>query len=89
MDNPTVGIDIGSKAEIYEVTQNLAHQNMSILLLSDEIDELISNCNKVAVMSKGQIVTILNEQDLKRPDIHNYINTIVSTGKLPQEVEHV
>ena len=90
MDNPTVGIDIGSKAEIYEVTQKLARQNMSILLLSDEIEELIYNCNKVVVMSKGQIVTILNDEDLKRPDIANYINTIVSTGKLPdEEVKHV
>ena len=90
MDNPTVGIDIGSKAEIYEVTQKLARQNMSILLLSDQIEGTIYNCNKVVVMSKGQIVTILNDEDLKRPDIANYINTIVSTGKLPdEEVKHV
>ncbi len=85
MDNPTVGIDIGSKAEIYEVTQALAHKNMSILLLSDEIEELIYNCNKIAIMSKGKIIKVLDDEELQRKDIQTYINNIVSTGKVPEE----
>ncbi len=83
MDNPTVGIDIGSKSEIYEIAQDLAHKDMSILLLSDEIEELISNCNRIAVIAKGRIVTILEEEDLKRPNITNFINTAIATGNLP------
>ena len=53
MDNPTVGIDIGSKAEIYEQIHQFAEQGMAIILISDEIPELMANCNRVMVMANG------------------------------------
>lgn len=81
MDNPTVGIDIGSKAEIYEIAQNLALNGTSILLLSDELDELISNCNKLVIMYQGQIIQILDDEKLKLSNIGSLINNAVATGK--------
>lgn len=81
MDNPTVGIDIGSKAEIYEIAQDLAKKGTAILLLSDELEELISNCNKIAIMHQGEIIQVLDEKDLEKENIRNLINIAVATGK--------
>jgi simple sugar transport system ATP-binding protein len=63
MDSPTVGIDVGSKAEIYDIIQNYASQGMAILLISDEIEEIIFNCNRILVMSQGRQVTIIEEKE--------------------------
>ncbi len=80
MDNPTVGIDIGSKAEIYEQAQSLARQDMAVLLLSDEIEELTANCSRIAIFAHGQIVEILDEERLKDPAIGSYIAAVVAAG---------
>lgn len=65
MDTPTVGIDIGSKAEIYEQIHKLAADGMSIIFISDEIQEIIANCNRVMVLADGRCVRMLEEEDLK------------------------
>lgn len=85
MDNPTVGIDIGSKSEIYEIAQELAHQDMAILLLSDELEELTSNCNRIAVFYRGKIIKLLEEQDLKDPNIVAFINAAIATGEIKHQ----
>lgn len=65
MDTPTVGIDIGSKAEIYEQIHKLAASGMSIIFISDEIQEIIANCNRVMILADGRCVRMLEEEDLK------------------------
>lgn len=74
MDTPTVGIDIGSKSDIYEIIQSFARDGMGVIFISDEIEELIHNCNKIIVVSKGEIVSILENNE---PEI-NDIGTVVS-----------
>ena len=56
MDTPTVGIDIGSKAEIYEQIHKFADEGMAIILISDEIQEVMANCNRVLVRSEERRV---------------------------------
>ena len=54
MSNNTLhklGIDIGSKAEIYEQIHNFAKEGMAIILISDEIKEIMANCNRVLVLA--------------------------------------
>ncbi len=82
MDNPTVGIDIGSKSEIYEIAQQLAHQGMAILLLSDELEELTSNCNRIAVFYHGRIIKLLEEDELKDPHTAVFINAAIASGDI-------
>ena len=62
LDSPTVGIDVGSKAEIYEIIQNLARSGIAVLLISDEVSEIYYNCNRVVVMRDGRVVSILDVQ---------------------------
>jgi ABC-type sugar transport system ATPase subunit len=62
-DEPTRGVDVGSKAEIYQVIEGLARDGVAILLSSSEVQEAIHMSDRVLVMRKGAIVTELAGQD--------------------------
>jgi simple sugar transport system ATP-binding protein len=69
LNGPTVGVDIGSKADIHQVIRELAAQGVGVIIISDDISEVIHNCNRILVMKKGEIVnefqnTELTEQEL-------------------------
>ncbi|MEG0934343.1 MAG: sugar ABC transporter ATP-binding protein [Clostridia bacterium] len=68
MDSPTVGVDIGSKAEIYELIQAFAAEGMAILFITDELEELMTNCNRVLIMANKRQVAVLEEAELAQGD---------------------
>lgn len=55
LDEPTRGIDVGSKAEIYQLIDDLANQGKAILLVSSYLPELLGTCDRIAVMNRGQL----------------------------------
>ena len=55
LDEPTRGVDIGSKAEIYRVIQDLAESGKTIVMISSYLPELIGMCHSLAVMHRGRI----------------------------------
>jgi len=55
LDEPTRGIDIGSKAQVYETIFRCAEQNKAILLVSSYLPELFGMCDRLAVMSRGRL----------------------------------
>lgn len=66
MDEPTRGIDVGAKAEIEEVIQELSGNGISILMISSEIAELERNCDRVIVMREGRKMGELNGDDINQ-----------------------
>jgi ABC-type sugar transport system ATPase subunit len=58
LDQPTAGIDIGAKADIYQQIDRLAQDGVGILLISDELDELLNLSDRIAVLRRGRIETI-------------------------------
>jgi ABC-type sugar transport system ATPase subunit len=56
LDEPTRGIDVGSKAEIYEIMNNLVEQGVSIIMVSSELPELLNMSDRIIVMHEGFIV---------------------------------
>ena len=58
-DEPTKGIDIGSKSEIYTIIRELSDDGKIILMVSSELPELLAVCDKIAVFKNGRIVDIL------------------------------
>lgn len=56
LDSPTVGIDIASKADIHRMIHDLAAQGMGIMIISDEVPEVLHNCNRVLVMKAGKLL---------------------------------
>ncbi|MBQ8162393.1 MAG: ATP-binding cassette domain-containing protein [Clostridia bacterium] len=55
LDEPTRGIDVGAKYEIYELIQDLAKQGKSVIMVSSEMPELLGVCNRILVMSGGRL----------------------------------
>ena len=56
MDEPTRGIDVGAKAEIYKIIKRLAEEGKGILFVSSELPEILSLCDRILVMNQGEIV---------------------------------
>lgn len=78
LNGPTVGVDIASKADIYEEIQHYAAQGMSIILISDEMAELLANCNSVIVMRTNKVVGRLSDEELEMPDAAARLQTLMS-----------
>jgi len=55
LDEPTHGVDIGAKANIYEIIRDLAKQGVSILVASSELEELQALCDRVLILRNGTI----------------------------------
>ena len=55
LDEPTRGIDVGAKYEIYKLINQLAAEGTGILFISSEIEELIGMCDRILVMAHGEI----------------------------------
>ena len=54
-DEPTKGIDVGAKSEIYAIMRNLADEGKAILMVSSELPELLSICDRIIVFRDGSI----------------------------------
>ncbi|WP_295156387.1 sugar ABC transporter ATP-binding protein [uncultured Brachyspira sp.] len=69
LDEPTRGIDVGSKSEIYEIMDKLVLKGVSIILISSELPEVIGMSDRIAVMHNGCITGILNRDDFSQEKI--------------------
>lgn len=78
LDSPTVGIDIGSKSEIYAKIHDLAADGIGIVFISDEPEEIVANCNRVLVMHEGAMITSLEETDLRAEGVKERLAEIIS-----------
>ncbi|MGJ4849197.1 sugar ABC transporter ATP-binding protein [Bacillota bacterium Meth-B3] len=63
IDEPTRGIDVGAKAEIYSLMNALAKQGMSILIVSSELPEILGMCDRIYVMKNGRITGEFTAED--------------------------
>jgi ribose transport system ATP-binding protein len=69
LNDPTRGIDVGTKQELYHLMRELADQGAAILFYSTDYDELIGCCDRVAIMYDGRIVRELEGADLTETNI--------------------
>ncbi|NLG88625.1 MAG: sugar ABC transporter ATP-binding protein [Clostridiaceae bacterium] len=69
LDEPTRGIDVGSKSEIYSIIDSLASNGISIIIVSSELPEIINMCNRCYVMCEGRITGELNEDEFSQEKI--------------------
>ncbi|TKB69668.1 MAG: sugar ABC transporter ATP-binding protein, partial [Mesorhizobium sp.] len=56
LDGPTVGVDVGARAGIFDIVSKLADSGLSIILISDEVPEVYFNADRVLHMAQGRIV---------------------------------
>ena len=56
LNGPSVGVDVGSKAEIHDIIRDLANSGIGIIVISDDLPELLATCQRILVMKEGAIV---------------------------------
>ena len=78
LDEPTRGVDVGAKAEIYQIMNNLTKEGKSIILISSDLPELIGMSDRVLVMREGEVVKELSRQEASQEIVLTYASGGVS-----------
>jgi ribose transport system ATP-binding protein len=73
MNDPTRGIDIGAKAEIYSLINQLAEEGMAILFSSSEIDEVLGLCDRILVIYRGRLVKEFKRGEATKSEVMGYV----------------
>ena len=69
MDEPTKGVDVGAKAEIYQIMGNLAKQGYGIVLISSEMPEILGMSDRIVIMCNGKVTGELNKDEATQEGI--------------------
>ena len=75
LNGPTVGVDVGSKADIHTILHDLAKKGIGIIIISDDLNELIHNCNKLIIMKNGQTSGIIETGDMSEAELTGLLNS--------------
>ncbi len=73
LDEPTRGIDVGAKFEIYKLINELAEQGKSIIMISSELPELIGMCDRIYTLCEGEITGNLSRQEADQETLMTYM----------------
>jgi simple sugar transport system ATP-binding protein len=73
LDSPTVGVDIGAKAGIFQAVDALAARGLAILLISDEVEEVLYQSHRILVMRAGRIVGTYDPQRVSEQELREVI----------------
>ena len=69
LDEPTRGIDVGAKFEIYQLMINLANKDKGVVMISSEMPELLGVTDRILVMSNGRVAGIVNTKETSQEEI--------------------
>ena len=72
LDEPTRGVDVGAKAEIYKLINQLTAKGIAVLLISSELPELLGLSNRIVVLAKGKQTAVLSTQEATPETIMHY-----------------
>ena len=75
LDEPTRGIDVGAKYEIYTIINQLASEGKAIVLISSELPEILGVCDRIYVMRDGKIVGEMTASEASQEKVMKYIMT--------------
>lgn len=78
LDEPTRGVDIGAKKEIYNVINELAKEGVAIIMVSSELPEILGMSDRIVVVREGQITGIVNKEEANQENIM----TLATGGKI-------
>jgi putative multiple sugar transport system ATP-binding protein len=73
LDEPTRGIDVGAKFEIYSIINELADDGKGVVMISSEMPELLGMCDRIYVMNEGRFVGELDKADASQEKIMSMI----------------
>ena len=73
MDEPTRGIDVGAKYDIYCLMNKMVADGKSVVMISSEMPELLGMCDRIYVMNEGRLLAELNARETTQEEIMGYI----------------
>ena len=73
LDEPTRGIDVGAKYEIYTIMNALAAQGKAIIVISSELPELLGTCDRIYALSQGRITGEVSREDATQETLMHYM----------------
>ena len=76
-DEPTRGIDVGAKAEVYAILRKIARQGIGIVMVSSELPELLALCDRIIVMHEGKITGQLMREEATETAVMRYAAALV------------
>lgn len=85
LNGPTVGVDIGSKHTIHMLIRELAAQGMAVIIISDDIAEVLENCNRVLIMKAGRLAGEVDPQTTSEAQLSELVSADAATT--PEEVK--
>ena len=71
LNGPTVGVDIGAKSDIHKILHDLAADGVGIIIISDDLTEIIQNCNKVIIMNGGSASRLIDTSEIDETILMN------------------
>ena len=77
MDEPTRGIDVGAKRDIYELMNELTASGVSIIMVSSELPEVLGMSDRILVMHEGELTGFVDRKDFSQETIMRYATGIV------------
>jgi len=84
LDEPTRGIDIGAKAEIQKLVDDLAVKGLAVILISSELDEVTEGSDRVVALREGAVVGTLSEDEITEG---NLMEMLAHGGESADEAE--
>jgi ribose transport system ATP-binding protein len=81
-DEPTRGIDVGAKEEIYVLLRELADQGKAIIMISSELPEVLRLANRIAVMAEGRLTAVLDNADATQENVMDYATRFSAEGTI-------
>lgn len=84
LDEPTRGIDVGAKFEIYKLMTELVKEGKVVIMVSSELPELLGMCDRIYVMAKGTITGEINREDFSQELIMKYATATITSNEVNQ-----
>ena len=69
LDEPTQGVDVGSKAEIHALMRHMAAGGLAVLMISSEMPEILGMSDRIAVMRRGSIAGMLSREEASQETV--------------------
>jgi len=83
MDEPSRGIDVGAKTDIFRIMRNFAAEGMGVIFVGSELKEILSVCDRVLVMSNGKLTADLSGNEMNEENLVKASAAALHTGKTP------
>ena len=72
LDEPTRGVDVGAKSEIYDIIREFAAQGRAVMLISSEMSEILNMSNRIMVMSEGTVSKVFESNQVTQEELLEY-----------------